>query len=124
MKRVNWAGGSSKFVGELGTVDCVSGSRNLASLKPLCGLNESLSYNVGLENSTCVVDMCFCVPNLGGSVSVIVATRAQPGARRATYSESEMPSKRSLGTGTQPVRYRANVLLPARWCCDRNPACL
>ena len=27
-----------------------------------------MAYNFGLENSTCVVDMCFYVPNLGGSV--------------------------------------------------------
>ena len=42
VKRVNWAGGSSKLVGELGTVDCVSGSRNLVSLKAVCDSNESL----------------------------------------------------------------------------------
>ena len=42
-------------------------------------------------------------------LSVIAATRAQPSARRALYSVSEMPSKRSLAlldvvlSGTQPV---------------------
>ena len=68
VKRVNWAGGSSKPAAELGTVSCVSGCCNLVNLKPLCGSNESLSHNFGPENSTCVVDICFYVPNLGGSV--------------------------------------------------------
>ena len=65
MKRVHWAGGSSKLVGGLGTVGCVSVARNL---KPLCNSNETLSHNFGRETPTCVVDTCFSVPNLGGSV--------------------------------------------------------
>ena len=52
-------------MGGLGTVGCVSVSRNL---KPFSASNESLSHNFGRENPTCVVDMCFSVPNLGGSV--------------------------------------------------------
>ena len=60
--------GSSKFVGELGTVSCVSGSCNSVNLKPLCDSNESLSHNFGLENSMCVADVRFDVPNLHDSV--------------------------------------------------------
>ena len=52
-------------MGEFGTVGCVSGSRNS---KLLCGSNGSLSHNFGRENLKCFVDVCFSVPNLGGSV--------------------------------------------------------
>ena len=67
VKRVNWAGGSSKCVGELGTVGCASRSCKRVNLKPLCGSNESLSHNFGRENSTCG-GYVFYVPNMGGSV--------------------------------------------------------
>ena len=75
---------SSKFVGELGTVSCVSGDSNPADLPQifLCESDECLLHIFGPENFTC-----------GG-----LCTRCQ--------------------------RYRANVLLPARWCCVRNTACL
>ena len=58
VKRVNWAGGSRKSVGELGTVGRVCGSRNRVNLTPLCGSNESLSHNFGQgESDVC----CGCV---------------------------------------------------------------
>ena len=95
--------GSSKFVGELGTVSCVSGSCNSVNLKPLCDSNESLSHNFGLENSMCVADVRFDVRTCTILLSVVAATcicaqatRAQPVARWATYSVSEIPSKRSF----------------------------
>ena len=68
MKMVNWADGSSKLEVELGTVSCVSGSCNSVNLKPRCESNESLAHNFGPENSTCVADVCFYVPNLDDSV--------------------------------------------------------
>ena len=70
MKRVNWANGSSKLVGELGTVSCVSGSCNSVGLPQifLGESNVSLLHTVGPENSTCVADVCFYVPNLCDSV--------------------------------------------------------
>ena len=65
VKRVSWAGGSNKLGGELCTVGCVLRFRNLTNLKPS---SESFSYNLGLENSTCIADMFLYVPNLDGSV--------------------------------------------------------
>ena len=65
VKRVSWAGGSNKLGGELCTVGCVFQFRNLTNLKPS---SESFSYNLGLENSTCIADMFLYVPNLDGSV--------------------------------------------------------
>ena len=105
VKRVKWVGGSGKLVGELGTVSCVFGSCNLVNLKPLCGSNESFSHNFGPENSTCVGDMCFYVPNLGRSV----------------VSDC---SQWHAGLRTRCRRYQANVLLSARRYSVGNPACL
>ena len=82
----------AKLVGGLGTVGCVSVSRNL---KPLCGPNESLTHNFGRENPTCG---CGCVffryRTWAALLPVTAAIRAQPVARRAMYSVSEIPSKR------------------------------
>ena len=46
VKRVNWAGGSSKLVGELGTVGCVSGPRNLVNLKQCVAQLRSGEFDV------------------------------------------------------------------------------
>ena len=106
VKRVSWAGGSSKLVGELGTVGCVSGSRNL---KPLCGSNESLSHNFGRENPTCAVDMCFSVPKMGDSVD---------------SEGGDTSNQWNAGPRTQCRTYQANVLLSARRYYVWSPACL
>ena len=99
---------SSKIVGELCTVSCVSGDSNSVDLPQisLCESNESLPHIFGPENFTCVADVCSYVPNLDDSVvsdcgstrSCGQATRAQPGARRAVYTVSETPSKFSLAS--------------------------
>ena len=105
VKRVNWAGGSSKLVAELGTVSCVSGCCNLVNLKPLCASNESLSHNFGPENSTCVVD----VPNLGGSdVSDCGDTRPASGNPGCVLGVGDTKQKffcrtEDIMLGTQPV---------------------
>ena len=82
----------AKLVGGLGTVGCASVSRNL---KPLCGPNESLTHNFRRENPTCG---CGCVffryRTWAALLPVTAAIRAQPVARRAMYSVSEIPSKR------------------------------
>ena len=66
-------------MGEFGTVGCVSGSRNS---KPLCGSNGSLSQNFGRENLKCFVDVCFSVPNLGGSVVRVFVNLVECGGSR------------------------------------------
>ena len=109
VKRVNWAGGSSKLVGELHTVSCVAGSRTPVNLKPSCGSSESILHNLGPESSTYVADMCCDVPNLGGSVvSDCGDTRpanGTPGYGLGVGDTKKMFSWRSEGTisGTQPV---------------------
>ena len=109
VERVNWADGSSKLVGELCTVSCVSGSCNPVNLKPSCDSSESLSHNFGQENSTCVADMCLYVPNLGGSV-VSDCGDTRPGSDTLGFvlgvgDTKQMFFCRSEGTmlGTQPV---------------------
>ena len=61
---------SSKLVGELCTVSCVSGDSNSVELPQifLCESNESLLHIFGPENFTCVADVCSYVPNLDDSV--------------------------------------------------------
>ena len=49
VKRVNWAGDSSKLVRELCTVSCVYGSCKPVNFKPSCGSSKSLLHNLGLE---------------------------------------------------------------------------
>ena len=104
VKRVSWAGGSRKLVGELCTVSC--GSRNPVNLKPSCGSSESLLHNLGLENSTCVADMCFYVLNLGGSVvSDCGDTRAASGTGHVleVADTKQMLFCRSEGTVGNPT---------------------
>ena len=65
VKRVSWADGASRLVGEPGTVSGVLGSDTLVKVKPVrCHANEGPSHDLELENSTCVAD----VPNLDDSV--------------------------------------------------------
>ena len=61
---------SSKLVGELGTVSCVSGDSNSVDLPQifLCESSESLSHIFGPENFACVADVCSHVPTLDDSV--------------------------------------------------------
>ena len=93
---------SSKFVGELCTVSCVSGYSNSVDLPQifLCESSECLLHIFGPENFTSVADVCSYVPNWTTPLSAIAATCScgQPGARRAMYSGSEIPSKRSLAS--------------------------
>ena len=99
VKRVNWAGGSSKLVGELGTVDCVSGSRHWVSLKPL--------FRAGRFGVCC------------GSVFLC------PELERLVVSDvGHAPSQWDAGLCTRGRRYLANVLLSARRYYVGNPACL
>ena len=108
----------SKLVGELGTVSCVSGESNSLELPQifLCGSTESLLHIFGPENFTCVAVACSNVPNLDDSVvSDCGDTQLRTG---------DGHSQVRAGLCTRCRRHRANVLLPARWCCARNTACL
>ena len=99
---------SSKLVGKLCTVSCVSGDSNSVDLPQifLCESNESLSHILGPDNFTCVADVCSYVPNLDDSVvSDCGDTHLRTGdtgtarcAPGALYSVSEIPSKRSLAS--------------------------
>ena len=110
---------SSKLVGELGTVSCASEGSNSVDLPQifLCESNGSLLHIFEPWNFTCVADVCSKVPNLDNSV-VRDCGRHAVGERRAMHSQVR------AGLCTRCRRYRANVLLPARWCCVRNTACL
>ena len=105
---------SSKLAGELCTVSCVSGYSNYVDVPPIFMFesNESLLHIFGPGNLTCVADVCSHVPNLDNSVVIDCGdTQLRTGQVRA-------------GLCTRCRRCRANVLLPARWYCVRNTACL
>ena len=98
---------SSKLVGELCTVSCVSGYSNSVDLPQifLCESDEMLFHIFGPENSTCVADVCSCVPNSDnsavsdcGDTQLRTGDTCTPGARRAMCSVSEIPSNRSLAS--------------------------
>ena len=95
---------SSKLVGELCTVSCVSGDSNSVYLPKifLSESNESLLHIFGPENLTCVPDVCSYVPNLDNSV---VSDRGDTQLRTAVLDTEQTFSCQPNGavSGTQPV---------------------
>ena len=93
-------------VGELCTVSGASEYSNSVDLPQifLCESNESLLGIFGLENFTCVAEVCSSVPNLDNSIvndcgdTQLRTSDTCTAARRTVYSVSEIPSKRSLAS--------------------------
>ena len=98
---------SSKLVGELCTVSCVSGYSNSVDFRRSFCVSPMKVFctSSGMRTSR-ALRMCALMHRTWTTpVSVIAATRrcgqatrAQPGARRTTYLVSEIPSKRSLAS--------------------------
>ena len=82
-----------------------------------CSRRFLVLHNLGLDNSTCVADVCFNVRNLGGSVvSDCGVTRPAGGTplplRCLKYQANALLSVRRNSVGTQPVRKPLPLSVP------------